>query len=152
MNKGNVVALFHALSGAGCLIASFLTRGQIEISEEPIKTVGFTIFGLGIILFGFTVFYLQDAFRGNVAPITETLITTGPYMQVRHPLYLAMLIMCLGLAIGMRSVLGMVIALAAFFPLCIYRARLEEDALHEKFGIEWEEYSGRTNFLIPFLY
>jgi protein-S-isoprenylcysteine O-methyltransferase Ste14 len=152
MKKGNIVALFHAISGAGCFIASFTTRGQIGIAEEPIKTVGLIIFGIGIILFTFTVLHLQNAFRGNVDPVTETLVTTGPYHQVRHPLYLAMLIMCVGLAVGMRSVLGAAIAIAAFFPLSVYRAMLEEDALGKKFGKEWEIYRSKTKFMIPFLY
>ncbi|NIM95233.1 MAG: hypothetical protein GTO18_16165 [Anaerolineales bacterium] len=152
MNKENLVALFHALAGAASLVASFATRGQLVIPEEPIKTIGFIIFGLGVLLFTYALFYLREAFGGNVQPVTEELITAGPYKFVRHPLYLAMLIMCLGLGIAMRSIWGLAIALLLFFPLCIYRAKLEEASLLDKFEEEWEDYAKGTKLIIPFVY
>lgn len=152
MKRENLSALFHALSGAAGLIASFYTRGQLNIPEEPTKTVGYSFFGLGFLLFAYTAFYLREAFRGNVAPVTDHLIVDGPYRAVRHPLYLAMLIMCIGLALGLRSIWGLAITLCLFFPSGIVRARLEEKALHEKFGEAWEDYANGTDFMIPLLY
>jgi protein-S-isoprenylcysteine O-methyltransferase Ste14 len=37
-----------------------------------------------------------------------------------------------------------------FLPSEIYRAKLEEKALHEKFEKEWEEYIRNTGFFLPF--
>jgi protein-S-isoprenylcysteine O-methyltransferase Ste14 len=152
LNRNNIIALAHALAGASAIFISFLSRGQIGIPEEPIKTIGFLVFGFGMILFTYSVFNLRAAFRGNIDPTTDILIKSGPYKLVRHPLYLAMLVMSLGLAIGLRSIWGIGLTFFPFLPLCIYRARLEEGALNEKFGQLWQEYSSQTAFLIPFIY
>ncbi|MGD1995302.1 MAG: isoprenylcysteine carboxylmethyltransferase family protein [Anaerolineae bacterium] len=152
MRKKNLVALFHALSGAAGILVSLFSKGQIRLPEQPVKSVGFTIFGLGGLLFAYAVAYLRGGFEGNVDPVTEDLVTEGPYRFVRHPLYLAMLVMCMGLAIGLRSICGLAMTVLVFFPLCIYRARLEEEALELRFGKEWRDYSDRTDFIIPFVY
>jgi protein-S-isoprenylcysteine O-methyltransferase Ste14 len=34
-------------------------------------------------------------------------------------------------------------------PTEIYRAKLEEKALAQKFGAEWENYSKKTGFILP---
>jgi protein-S-isoprenylcysteine O-methyltransferase Ste14 len=152
MRKDNLVALLHALAGGASLITSFYTKGGIPIPEEPVKTAGFIVFGLGMLLFAYAIIYLRDAFRGNIQPITKDLITTGPYQVVRHPLYLAMLTSCLGLAFGMRSIAGLACVVFLFLPLCIYRAKLEERALYARFGEQWQDYVQRTRFMLPFIY
>ena len=48
------------------------------------------------------------------------------------------LVMCLGLAVGLRSLTGIAITAFLFFPSAIYRGGLEEAALPEKFGVEWK--------------
>jgi protein-S-isoprenylcysteine O-methyltransferase Ste14 len=39
-----------------------------------------------------------------------------------------------------------------FLPFTVLRARLEEASLRDKHGPEWEEYAGRTHFLIPLIF
>jgi protein-S-isoprenylcysteine O-methyltransferase Ste14 len=63
-----------------------------------------------------------------------------------------MLVMCLGLAVGLRSWLGIGVSILVFLPSAIWRARLEEAALSSKFGEEWIAYQKRTHFLLPFIY
>ena len=152
MSRDNLVALVYALAGSASLITSLYTKGGIPIPEGPAKTTGFIVFGLGMLLFAYAITYLRAAFRGNIQPVTKDLITTGPYRVIRHPLYLAMLISCLGLAFGMRSIAGLVCVIFLFLPLCIYRAKLEERALYARFGEQWQEYVQRTRFMLPFIY
>ena len=123
-------------------------RGAVSI----LKPIGFAVFGLGMGLFACAALFLKRAFGGNVRPVTEDLIRAGPYKLVRHPLYLGMLIAITGLAVGMRSLWGLVLAYGLFVPLTVLRARLEEAALRARFGREWEEYSNRTYFLLPPVY
>jgi len=63
-----------------------------------------------------------------------------------------MIISIIGLAVGMRSIWALIIAFIMFFPFTLLRARLEEAALHNKFGKEWEEYIEQTYFLLPLIY
>ena len=152
MKKKDLVALCHALSGTAALIASILTKGQIDIPEQPIKTIGYVVFALGCLLFVYSLLYLRGAFMGNIDPVGEKLVVDGPYRVIRRPLYLTMLVMCLGLAVGLRSWMGITLTIIIFFPLTVYRARLEEVALHDKFGEEWKTYCDHTRFIIPFLF
>ena len=85
MSRYNLTALVHALSGAGSILASLFIRGQLGIPAQPIKSIGYIVFGLGALLYVYTLFYLRSAFEGNVEPITEDLVSDGPYRWVRHP-------------------------------------------------------------------
>lgn len=149
MAKVNLVALSHALSGAAAIIASLYTQNGFLASVSLIRPLGFAIIAVGMLLFGVTIIYLGRAFLGEVEPVTNRLITTGPYRFVRHPLYLSMFVTVIGLAVALRSLWGILIALAVFVPLGLYRASLEEQALAQRFGEEWQAYARRTHFLLP---
>jgi protein-S-isoprenylcysteine O-methyltransferase Ste14 len=56
-------------------------------------------------------------------PVTDGLVITGPYRFVRHPLYLAMLVATIGLAVAFKSLWGMIITLSGFFPVLPCQAR-----------------------------
>ena len=152
MRKNDLIALTHALSGAAAVIASIMVKGQIRIPVEPIKSIGFAIFVLGCLVFAYALLFLRRAFTENIDPVSEKLVTGGPYRRVRHPVYLAMLVMSLGLAAGLRSWLGIALTVIVFFPLAVFRARLEEVALENKFGQEWKAYLDHSHFIIPFFF
>jgi protein-S-isoprenylcysteine O-methyltransferase Ste14 len=149
MRKANLVALLHALSGAAALVVSLYTETDLFASVRLVKPLGLLIFAGGMLLFVVCVIYLRRAFLGEVEPVTDRLITTGPYRLVRHPLYLGMFLATIGLAAAFRSLWGMLITLAAFVPTGLCRARLEEQALARRFGREWEEYAATTCFILP---
>jgi protein-S-isoprenylcysteine O-methyltransferase Ste14 len=152
MGKVNLVALLHALSGAGAVIASLYTGTDLMASMWIIKPLGLTIFGMGMLLFVVAVAYLKKGFLGEVEPVTDNLVKAGPYRHVRHPVYLSMFIATIGLVIGFRSLWGVGLVLSLFIPVGIYRARREEEALARRFGKEWEDYARRTYFIFPLLY
>jgi protein-S-isoprenylcysteine O-methyltransferase Ste14 len=114
--------------------------------------LGYALCAGGALLFVVSVVYLKRGFFGEVEPATDNLITTGPYRLVRHPLYLGMFLATVGLAVAFRSLWGLVIGLAVFVPLGLWRARLEEKALVQSFGPEWEDYAAETFFILPLVY
>ena len=152
MSTKDLVSLLHALTGAGAIIASFMAKGQIGIPPQPVKSLGLGIFVAGSLLFVWSLLHLRAAFRGNVDPVTDRLVTTGPYRIVRHPVYLAMVVMAFGLALGLRSVLGIALTALTFIPSAIYRARLEEQSLEERFRDAWTAYRSRTRFIVPLIF
>ena len=84
-------------------------------------------------------------------PRLEYLVKNGPYRFISHPVYLGFTIAIIGPAVANRSWLGMIAALTLFLPIEIYRAKLEEKVLTEKFGSEWDNYVSQTGFIFPFI-
>lgn len=81
----------------------------------------------------------------------HALIKTGIYRWIRHPAYLGLILVFLGIPVIESSVLGFLVMLL-IVPLLIHRISLEESMLIERFGAEYEEYRKNSKKLIPFLY
>lgn len=78
------------------------------------------------------------------------LVTTGIYALVRHPLYLAVMVLGLAWALGWRS--GPALALCALqLPFFDAKSRREERWLRERFP-EYLDYARRTRRFIPGVY
>jgi protein-S-isoprenylcysteine O-methyltransferase Ste14 len=78
----------------------------------------------------------------------DTLVTTGAFKYVRHPLYLASLLTYLGLAVSTLSLLS----LAIFVPIFVFQnyiASYEEALLNIQFGETYREYQQRTGKWFP---
>jgi protein-S-isoprenylcysteine O-methyltransferase Ste14 len=76
------------------------------------------------------------------------LIRTGPYRILRHPIYTAVLGMYLGTAIvfgEMHSLIGIVLVGLAYWR----KIGMEERALSQAFGAEYEDYRRQTSALLP---
>lgn len=151
MHRENLIALLHALSGVAAMVASLFTKNAFLASVAFIEPLGFAVFALGMLLFSVAAGFLKKAFQGNIEPLTDVLITTRPYKIVRHPLYLGMVVSTSGIALGLKSLWGLLLTLFVFVPLGVCRARLEEEALARKFGPAWETYARRTRFMFPLL-
>jgi protein-S-isoprenylcysteine O-methyltransferase Ste14 len=79
------------------------------------------------------------------------LIQTGPYALVRHPIYSGLMLATLGTAIAygeLSGFLGFVMVVAAW----CYKSRLEESAMAQQFGAQYESYRARVRGLIPFVW
>lgn len=80
----------------------------------------------------------------------HTLVRSGPYRWVRHPIYSGLLLAMLGTAIcfgELRGVVGLALGLMGFWM----KARLEEAFLIEQFGPQYAEYQRAVKALIPSL-
>jgi protein-S-isoprenylcysteine O-methyltransferase Ste14 len=79
-----------------------------------------------------------------------TLVQSGPFALVRHPMYGGGLVLALGWALWTRSwlALGYVVVLFVFLDL---KSRREERWLTERFP-EYADYRRRVRKLVPFLY
>ena len=69
-----------------------------------------------------------------------TLVTTGPYRFTRNPMYLALVLMTLGLGGVIASVwlAGSAVVLWALLDVCVVRP--EERFLRRRFGVDYENY------------
>ncbi|MGY5859604.1 MAG: isoprenylcysteine carboxylmethyltransferase family protein [Candidatus Thorarchaeota archaeon] len=78
----------------------------------------------------------------------QTLITSGPFSRVRHPLYSAHNIFNLGMIFFTLNIPLIVFAIIGI-PLTYVRMRDEERMMIEQFGSEYEEYMKRTGRIFP---
>jgi len=152
MKRDNYTALIFVLTALIVMGLSWFTRSTFPISGTWGKYSGEAIFIVGMLLFVWGVVYLRETLLGTVALVTDQLITAGPYHWVRHPLYLSMILILIGISLALRSMWGIIGVLALFTPTVVYRARCEEEALANKFRGEWEAYVSQTSFLIPWLW
>lgn len=79
----------------------------------------------------------------------QALITGGPYRFVRHPLYASLIWMIYGASIAYLSPLAALENALIFYPMMLYRARLEDGALTQKFGEPYAAYRRSTGRFLP---
>jgi len=110
------------------------------------RALGKVVFLLGGLLLLYVTCYLRSGFLGEVEPNLDHLVTAGPYRWCRPPLYLSFMVIILGIDLMFGSPVGILATLFLALPSVIYRARLEEKSLADRFGQEWEAYKKRTRF------
>lgn len=139
----------NAVAGIAVVGLSLLAGSRLPLPEHVARASGIALVISGMSLVGWAAVHLRGAFMGEVEPVLDTLVNSGPYQYVRHPVYLGMSLALLGVALTLRSWPGMVALGAGFVPTVIYRARLEERALWARFGFVWTRYAARTGFMRP---
>jgi protein-S-isoprenylcysteine O-methyltransferase Ste14 len=111
----------------------------------PAHWPGAIVFALALALFAWAVATMIRA--GSNVPTskpTTTIVESGPYRLTRNPIYLAMVLALLGLAIAFNS-LWLLLALAIFAPVIRYGVIAREEAyLERKFGEVYRVYRGRV--------
>lgn len=73
----------------------------------------------------------------------QTIVQNGPYRWVRHPAYTGSILTLIGFALGLTLIASLVILVICFVGF-LYRIQVEEKALVEVFGKEYQEYMQRT--------
>jgi protein-S-isoprenylcysteine O-methyltransferase Ste14 len=71
----------------------------------------------------------------------ESLVTTGPYGRLRHPLYACSVLGALGLGLTTRSFLLCASVVVLIAALVVYAASCEEQFLAEQFPEEFQAYA-----------
>jgi protein-S-isoprenylcysteine O-methyltransferase Ste14 len=90
------------------------------------------------------------------SPVVKTLpehklITYGIYKHVRHPSYLGEILAYFMVPAFFHSLYGFLIRIS-LIPIILYRIKIEEQALLEKFGDEYKDYMKTSKRLIPYVY
>ncbi|HET9741691.1 MAG TPA: isoprenylcysteine carboxylmethyltransferase family protein [Terriglobales bacterium] len=80
----------------------------------------------------------------------HSLVRSGPYRLVRHPIYTGCLIAMLGTAMVFGE-LGCFIALAIAIVAFWLKTRTEEDFMTAQFGEDYIRYRSQVRRLVPFL-
>jgi protein-S-isoprenylcysteine O-methyltransferase Ste14 len=118
-----------------------------------LRWLGVALLFPALAFFAWSFRSLGTNYRGGVGLYdSHELVTTGPYLWIRHPIYLAFIgIMLLVLLVSANWVLGLS---GLFLVVSIAAARIpvEERQLRARFGPAWEDYRERTGRLVPRLW
>jgi len=116
-----------------------------------VKMIGLVVSNAGMVLMDIAM--LQNAFASKLLDINkgQTLIDTGLYSHVRHPLYSGASLMILALPIALGSWWGVLPAVIGVLSLAL-RIRFEEEMLIN--GMDgYQDYQARVKYkLIPGIY
>ncbi|MFX1518023.1 MAG: isoprenylcysteine carboxylmethyltransferase family protein [Promethearchaeota archaeon] len=113
--------------------------------------------GLVLTILGMGVEFLTQIYLGrNYSTLLNirdehSLITTGPYRYIRHPMYTALITVGVGLSFLSANwyfALPFIITIIVI----ILRIKKEEEIMIDEFGDEYIQYMKRTKRFIPFLF
>ena len=94
---------------------------------------------------------LDKSFSPRLEPAEGARLNkSGPYQICRHPIMLSMLMSWIGTAIALGSWV-MLVCFGFVSILIMRRVSLEETALKERFGEEFEQYRREVSMIVPFL-
>jgi protein-S-isoprenylcysteine O-methyltransferase Ste14 len=104
---------------------------------------------IGLAVHGFYLLRAIGQAQINIIEGTQTVVETGAYRYIRHPLYGSLLLATWGAFLKHVDGLGVGLALGATAFL-IATARYEEEFNVDRFGAAYEDYMTRTKMFIPF--
>ena len=125
-------------------------RGLYLLSVPNI--VGLALFVVGLTVALTAVGTLRRFYSSTLVTRQDhQLITHGVYRFTRHPIYLGVIIICIGVPVYASSLYGL-LTMSALVPIFLNRIRIEERLLTEEFGDAYRMYTEATSKLIPFIY
>ena len=87
--------------------------------------------------------------QGHHGKLPASLMVTGAFRYVRHPLYLGCLLTYLGFSLATASLLSLAFLAAVIFPFYNFIAAYEENLLIDLFGESYRSYQQATGKWLP---
>jgi protein-S-isoprenylcysteine O-methyltransferase Ste14 len=146
-----------ALSLGGSIFAGILLRQWVPALDTP-APAAFAVAGLLVIWAGlavrvWAVLTLGGSFSTFVqADAGQAVVTHGPYRWVRHPSYTGLLLIALGLGLGARNWLSLLVCAIVPALGLLPRIAVEESELGRVLGEEYRGYQRTTRRLVPGLW
>jgi protein-S-isoprenylcysteine O-methyltransferase Ste14 len=127
--------------------------GRMVILGGWLTWVGVAIMISGVVFRQYAIAFLGKFFTATIQIKKDhELIQTGPYRFIRHPSYLGILIMSLGLGIAMANWISLILCIVLPAIGLMQRIQFEEKELEQHFGKQYQDYRKNTWRVIPFIY
>jgi len=125
---------------------------RFRLSHVPVWAQAIGALLIALSMYAFYLTFRENSFAAPVVKIQkqrgQTVVTTGPYRHVRHPMYAGAILYFLGTPLLLGSWYGLAIA-PLMIVLLAFRIPIEERALREKLD-GYEDYARRVRYrLIP---
>ncbi len=133
----------------------------LGVSLFTIDSKGYTlqIIGTSLVLIGITIGILGrremkhnwTADQNFQIKQSQSLVTTGIYHYIRHPIYLGRIITFCGAELVARSYL-IALVFITYVIIAIIQSQKEEETLQKAFGVKYINYQRHTKKFIPGIY
>ncbi len=116
------------------------------------ELAGFAFYAFGFFLMAWALITLGRIYQlGGSAPRPDDrMISGGPYVLIRHPMYTAALSISLGLACLIQS-WAFLVVFCVYLGLIALLIPFEEEGLRRAYGGQYAAYQRKTKRLIPFV-
>ncbi len=136
---------------AAFIVAGLNYRFQWIVMPRAIVWIGVVIFLLAYCLFGEVLRENQYLSRTVEVREGQTVVDTGLYGIVRHPMYTATVLLFLSMPLVLYSLISFIIMLV-YIPIIVKRIKNEEEVLETELR-GYKEYKQKVKYrLIPFLW
>ncbi len=151
-SEQKTVILFSGIMFIAAFIAAALSfRFNWLMLPFPVSVAASVVFLFAYLLFAEVL--RENSYLSRTVEVQEgqKVIDTGLYGIVRHPMYMATVLLFLAMPLILGSVISFVIMLA-YFPIITKRIRNEEEVLEE--GLPgYKEYKQKVKYrLLPFIW
>ncbi len=152
--RANSSILWIALQGLAIGLAG---AGPIHVVLDPLSPAALITAAITLAIMLGAVFLFDWSSRAmgkNWALVARTradasLVTTGPFAYVRNPIYAALGLFMVAMAIAYGHTRMLIVAMPLFAFATWMRVSLEEKLLRAEFGAAYDAYSNRVKRFVP---
>ncbi len=153
-DKNSMLMLWLCIVG-GLVLGGF-APGYIELvfpATSMVQKAGIIVILVGFIVRWAAILQLGKMFTVDVSINSgHRLKTNGLYAVVRHPSYLGLLLILLGVGLFTGNIAALLIVCVPSLLALVYRMQVEENALIAEFGPDYLDYKNRVARIIPGVY
>jgi protein-S-isoprenylcysteine O-methyltransferase Ste14 len=147
-----IIMSLAIISSLGLLVfCAFDHRFAWSAVPAPVSVVGDVLVALGLLIN--LVVFRENTYGASTIKVEEgqKVISTGLYARVRHPMYVGVLVMIMGIPLALGSWWGLAI-LAITTPVLAWRIIDEEKLLSNDLA-GYKEYTQKVRYrLVPYLW
>ncbi len=146
-----------SLAGLGIIPCIYLAAHFPRVADYPLVPV-MSYLGIAVDVVCLWLFYRTHSDLGQNWSVSldvrerHTLVTSGVYAMVRHPMYTGFWLMALAQALLLPNWIAGPAGLVGFGILFFGRVGREEEMMTAAFGEEYRAYMRRTSRVIPWIY
>lgn len=146
------VLLIRVLMYVSVMIAILFDLKNIAMLPDWFFYPGIVLIVIGIFVRQWSIFVLGRFFTIAVSvQKNQKVIDHGPYRYIRHPSYLGLFLIIIGIGLALHSWGGILVLILMNGIAFGYRMHVEETVLVSELGDDYIRYMKRTKRLIPFI-
>ena len=147
------VLLIRVLMYVSVMIAILFDLENIAMLPNWFFYPGIVLMVIGILVRQWAIFVLGRFFTVTVSvQKNQKVIDHGPYRYIRHPSYLGLFLIVVGIGLALHSWGGIIVLIVMNGIAFGYRMHVEEKVLVSELGDDYIQYMKRAKRLIPFIF